>query len=203
MRKRLFSFVLVMMLLCSDAQAGDYIKWVDFDVSLEAMEHALSIDVQSRDTERPLSWIDLLALAATHCGGKNLSPKEVDKAKAELLSDQSIQEQLGERYKYYTYYRQAYGAALGGLVGCYAICTEDENGKETWKTSYGLKAFSPIAAGYGYAHYDDFGASRSYGFQRKHLGHDMMGALGTPIVAVEGGIVEAAGWNQYGGWRVG
>ena len=82
---------------------------------------------------------------------------------------------------------------MGGLVGCYAIRTTDENGKETWKTAYGLKAFSPIAAGYGYAHYDDFGASRSYGFKRKHLGHDMMGALGTPIVAVEGGTVEAFG----------
>ena len=31
----------------------------------------------------------------------------------------------------------------------------------------------------------------------------MMGAAGTPIMAVEGGTVEAMGWNQYGGWRVG
>ena len=30
-----------------------------------------------------------------------------------------------------------------------------------------------------------------------------MGALGTPVVAVEGGVVEAMGWNRYGGWRVG
>ena len=30
-----------------------------------------------------------------------------------------------------------------------------------------------------------------------------MGALGTPIVAVEGGIVEAMGWTRYGGWRIG
>ena len=30
-----------------------------------------------------------------------------------------------------------------------------------------------------------------------------MGGLGTPIVAVEGGVVEALGWNRYGGWRVG
>lgn len=203
MRKRLFSFVLVMMLLCSDAQAGDYIKWVDFDVSLPAMEKALSIDIASRDSEQPISWIDLLALAAVHCGGRNVSAKAVEQAKRELLSEESLQDQLGNRYKYYTYYCEAYAAALDGLVGCYAICTKDENGNEVWKTSYGLKAFSPIAAGYGYSHYDDFGASRSYGFQRKHLGHDMMGALGTPIVAVEGGTVEAAGWNQYGGWRVG
>ena len=30
-----------------------------------------------------------------------------------------------------------------------------------------------------------------------------MVSLGTPIVAVEGGIVEAMGWNRYGGWRIG
>ena len=30
-----------------------------------------------------------------------------------------------------------------------------------------------------------------------------MGGQGTPIVAVEGGVVEALGWNRYGGWRIG
>ena len=88
-------------------------------------------------------------------------------------------------------------------MGNYAILVEDETGDQVWKASYGLKAFSPIAAGYGYSHCDDFGVGRSYGFARKHLGNDLMGALGTPIVAVEAGTVEAMGWNQYGGWRVG
>ena len=50
---------------------------------------------------------------------------------------------------------------------------------------------------------DDFGNSRSFGFARKHLGHDMMGNQGTPIVAVESGVIEAMGWNRYGGWRIG
>ena len=203
MLKRLFCVLLILAFLCTEVQAGDYIKWVDFDITLAAMEKALATDVASRDSERPVSWIDLLALAAVHCGGRNVSVRAVERAERELLGEESLQEQLGDRYRYFEYYRKAYSAALGGLVGCYAILTTDENGNETWKTHYGLKAFSPIAAGYGYAHYDDFGASRSYGFKRKHLGHDMMGALGTPIVAVEGGTVEAAGWNQYGGWRVG
>ena len=30
-----------------------------------------------------------------------------------------------------------------------------------------------------------------------------MGSIGTPVVAVESGTVEALGWNQYGGWRIG
>ncbi len=92
----------------------------------------------------------------------------------------------------------------GGLWGNYAILGGGRpGGEKIWKASYGLKAFSPIAAGYGYSHCDDFGVGRSYGFARKHLGNDLMGALGTPIVAVEAGTVEAMGWNQYGGWRVG
>ena len=31
----------------------------------------------------------------------------------------------------------------------------------------------------------------------------MMGQIGTPVICIETGYVEALGWNQYGGWRVG
>ena len=31
----------------------------------------------------------------------------------------------------------------------------------------------------------------------------MMGQVGTPVIAVESGRVEAIGWNPYGGWRLG
>ena len=61
----------------------------------------------------------------------------------------------------------------------------------------------PIAKGYNFSHYDDFGNSRSYGFKRTHLGNDLMGSVGTPVVSVESGVVEHLGWNQYGGWRIG
>ncbi len=84
---------------------------------------------------------------------------------------------------------------------------ENSDGQEgpskIWVTKYGLKAYSPIAKGFPYNDYDDFGVARSYGFKRQHLGHDMMGQVGTPVIAVESGTVEALGWNQYGGWRIG
>ena len=98
-----------------------------------------------------------------------------------------------------------YGAVLDGLVGEYEIEVADETaeGGKKWVRKYGLKGFSPIAKNYPYSDFDDFGTSRDYGFKRKHLGHDFMGATGTPIIAVEGGTVEALGWNQYGGWRIG
>lgn len=79
----------------------------------------------------------------------------------------------------------------------------NEDGSFTYEKKYGVKAFSPIAKNYSFSHYDDFGNSRDYGYKRKHLGNDLMGSIGTPIIAVESGIVEACGWNQYGGWRIG
>ncbi|MDY6181804.1 MAG: M23 family metallopeptidase [Candidatus Faecousia sp.] len=173
------------------------IRWVDFDVGYEALKYALDQDIATFDQEKHISWIDTLAMAACRTGGK-CGLASVKKAAADLKGDRSVQELLGDQYKYYDYYHRAYTAALGGLVGSYAIEKDGE-----WKACYGLKAFSPVAAGYGYSHCDDFGVSRSFGFQRKHLGNDLMGGLGTPIVAVEGGIVEAMGWNRYGGWRVG
>lgn len=75
--------------------------------------------------------------------------------------------------------------------------------EKVWVTKYGLKAFHPLAKNFPYSHYDDFGVARSYGYRRKHLGHDMMGQVGTPVIAVESGRVEAIGWNPYGGWRLG
>ena len=166
-------------------------------VPYESLKFALDRDVATFEQEKHLDWIDVLSVAACRTGGK-CGLTSVKKAADELSYDKSPEELLGALYKYYDYYRRSFDAALGGLVGAYAI---EVNGQ--WKQHYGLKAFSPIAAGYGYSHCSDFGVSRSFGFKRKHLGNDLMGGLGTPIVAVEGGVVEALGWNRYGGWRIG
>lgn len=195
--KRRIAYLLALLVAVGMPVRADTIRWVDFDVGYEAMKYAMDQDIATFDQEKHISWIDTLALAACRTGGK-CSLASVKKAAADLKGDRSPQELLGEQSKYYDYYHRAYTAALGGLVGSYAIEKDGE-----WKACYGLKAFSPVAAGYGYSHCDDFGVSRSFGFQRKHLGNDLMGGLGTPIVAVEGGIVEAMGWNRYGGWRVG
>ena len=173
------------------------IKWVDFGVPFESLQYAMNADIETKEQEKHISWIDSLSLAACRTGGK-CGLASVKKAVNDLKGDKSPEELLGETYKHYAYYHEAYTAVLGGLLGSYAV---EINGE--WRSAYGLKAFSPIAAGYGYSHCADFGNSRSFGFARKHLGNDLMGGLGTPIVAVEGGVVEAMGWNRYGGWRVG
>ncbi len=195
--KRFLCLLLALCLLPVASASADTVKWVDFQVPCEALRYAMEADIATAQQEKHISWIDTLALAGCRTGGK-CGLSAVKKAVADLKGDKSPEELLGSLYRYYSYYHDSYQAALGGLLGSYAIQKDG-----VWQSAYGLKAFSPIASGYGYSHCDDFGVGRSFGFARKHLGHDMMGALGTPIVAVEGGIVEAMGWNRYGGWRIG
>ncbi len=196
MKRRFFIVVLSFMMLCIPVRA-EMIRWVDFGVPYESLKYAMDADIATFEQEKHISWIDALALAACRTGGK-CPLSSVKKAVRELQGDQGPEELLGKLYKYYSYYHEAFSAALGGLLGSYAIEIDGQ-----WKPAYGLKAYSPVAAGYGYSHCSDFGNSRSFGFARKHLGNDLMGGLGTPIVAVEGGVIEAMGWNRYGGWRIG
>ena len=184
---------------------GKVIRWVDFDVPYEALDYALELDIQSHNEgEGPLDWVDLLACVAARQGGFAGYQKSRLTAVANRLKDGESLESLTEDLPSFAYYREAYEAVLGGMVGVYEREVPDEEGEGShFEWVYGLKAYSPIARGYYYHDYDDFGASRSYGYARRHLGHDLMGGVGTPIIAVESGIVEAAGWNQYGGWRVG
>jgi len=188
-----------------DAEKG-FIKWVDFGVSYEALDKALKADIKSIDCEVKLDWIELLAYLASRYGGNfsRYKAKDMDNLINKLNNGESI-EKLTEDMKYYNYFHEAYTAVLGGFVGGYEIEIDDENnpGQKKWVQKYGLKAFSPLARGYYYNHYDDFGNSRSYGFKRVHLGNDLMGSIGSPIIAVESGTIEALGWNQYGGWRIG
>jgi len=194
--KRFLLFLILFPVLIIPAEA-DTIRWVDFQIPYESLKYAMDQDIATFDEEKHLSWIDILALSACRTGGK-CGLTSVRQAVTDLKADKSPEELLGNLYQYYSYYHKAYSAVLGGLVGSYAIRKDGQ-----WLPAYGLKAFSPIAAGYGYSHCDDFGMARSFGFKRKHLGHDMMGTQGTPVVAVEGGVVEAMGWNRYGGWRIG
>ncbi|MBE6538774.1 MAG: M23 family metallopeptidase [Ruminococcaceae bacterium] len=181
--------------------SADHIKWVDFSVPKSALDDALSLDVATYGTDRHIKMYESLAFIAAKNYGELGKYK-----KGTLLSLHKEKESLKEKLasgKLYDYYIEAYGAVLGGLTGKYTKVTQNSDGSISESEEYGLRAFSPIAAGYYYRDYDDFGASRSYGYKRSHLGHDLLGSVGTPIIAVESGIVEACGWNQYGGWRIG
>ncbi len=183
---------------------ADYIRWVDFDVTAEAMRDAAEADIASYGTDAHIDWITLLALLGARSGGdfSHYKKSDLDALVTELASGRDPRE-LTKNVKLFDYYIEAYGAILGGMLGEYIKTEKAEDGTETVSAGYGIRAFSPFAAGYYYSDFDDFGVSRSFGYRRRHLGHDMMGSIGTPIVAVESGYVEALGWNMYGGWRVG
>lgn len=195
--KRRFLLCLLLALSMAIPVGAQPIRWVDFNVPYESLKYAMEQDIATYEQEKHIPWIDVLALAACRTGGR-CGLVSVKRAAADMKRNLSPRELAGDGSKYYDYYHESFSAALGGLLGSYAI---EVNGQ--WVGQYGLKAFSPVAAGYGYSHCSDFGMSRSFGFARKHLGNDLMGSLGTPIIAVEGGVVEAMGWNRYGGWRIG
>ena len=184
-----------------------FIQWVEFNVTCDAMKQAYEYDVKTYGEKIHLNWVELLAYLGAKYGGdfSNYQSKDM-KEIADLLVEGKISvNELSKNMQYFDYYREAYGAVLDGLVGAYEMeqPKEDKTTEKFWKKVYGLKGFHPIAKGFPYSDYDDFGVSRSYGYQRNHLGHDMMGQVGTPVITVESGYVEELGWNQYGGWRVG
>lgn len=191
----------------SDNSTKDtFIKWADFNVTSEALNLTAKLDINSHnnDEEIKYNWIELLAYLACKNGGdfKNFKESDLNNLVNKIENGESITD-LSKDLKFYDYYYESYSAVLGNFIGNYQIETSNEDGSKSLKENYGLKAFLPIAKNYSFSHYDDFGNSRSYGFKRTHLGNDLMGSIGTPIVAVESGVVENLGWNQYGGWRIG
>ncbi len=202
----LFSILLQQKKLLKKKKKKDFIKWVDFNVTSEALNLTAKLDIDSHNKENGIvyNWIELLAYLSCKNGGnfKNFTPKSLQDLVVQLEDGQTIQD-LTQDLKFYDYYFESYSAVLGGFIGNYSIEVLNEDGSKSYQEKYGLKAFLPIAKNYSFSHYDDFGNTRSYGFKRTHLGNDLMGSIGTPIIAVESGVVENIGWNQYGGWRIG
>jgi len=184
---------------------SDTIKWVDFDVTYAALKDAMVSDIESYKQDTHISWIDALSYLGAKYGGnfKNYKEKDLINFCDRLKNGESL-ESITNGMKYFSYYQRAYGAVLNGFLGEYKLqVPTGEDGSVIWQEKYGLKAFSPIAKGYWYTDSDDFGVGRSYGYSRKHFGHDLMVSTGAPVIAIESGTVEVMGWNQYGGWRIG
>lgn len=195
MLKCITMLLAAVMSLAPGLTADNYIKWVDCNYSAAALDMVYDACVKAHGTEAQFEFADMLGYLAFRNGNRFTSGdrKTFEKALAELGAGKTLDD-LGGDNKYWRYHRECARAIFAGYVGEYS-----QNGEP----GYGLTAYFPFVKGRWISHYDDFGNSRSYGYKRKHLGHDMMGSIGTPIAAVEGGTVTEAGWNRYGGWRVG
>ena len=187
-----------------DGEEKTYIKWAEMNFSLSALQDTMALDIETYGKLYHISWIDALSYLACKNGNSwdGYKKSQLDKMVEELGEGNTVDD-LMQGNKYYTYYKESFSAMLSGLLGVYEKEAPDGNGGKKLVSGYGLIAYSPIAEGFSYSHYDDFGVSRSYGYRRSHLGNDLMGYVGTPVVSVEAGTVEAIGWNRYGGWRLG
>lgn len=187
-----------------DITNSSYIKYVEFNVTKSALQAAIDLDIATKENKNKADFITLLSYLGAKYGGDFSKYKYSDMTDfAEKIAGGETEESLTKDIRYYDYYKEAYGAALNGMVGSYEEERMDDSGNKVAEQKYGVRWFSPIAKTFPYSCYDDFGAVRTYGYTRPHLGHDMMSAVGTPVIAVESGRVECMGWNQYGGWRIG
>lgn len=192
--------------LAEDLKSDSYIKWVDFNGTSSVLSILAKVDISSHEKDESIkfNWIELMAYLGCKYGG-NLAmfkQSDLDKLLEKLRSGEKMDD-ITSNMKLYNYFFQSYDAIFHEYIGEYEIETQDDLGNKTYVKKYGLKAFLPIAKNYSFSHYKDFGSARSYGYRRVHLGNDLLGSIGTPIIAVESGYVESLGWNQYGGWRIG
>lgn len=181
-------------------QKSSYIKYVEFNVNRDALRTSIEADISSKDEDIHINYIECLAYLGAKYGGDFSKYKNSDLSGFidRIKGGESVAD-ITKDMQYYSYYHEAYSAAVGGMVGSF----EEENAAGKMEQKYGIRWYSPIAKTFPYSCYDDFGVVRTYGYTRPHLGHDLMAAVGTPVIAVESGTIEVLGWNQYGGWRIG
>ena len=108
-----------------DSSSKDYIKWVDFNVTAEAMKLTSKLDIESHNNnaaEVKYNWIELLAYLAAQNGGnfKNFKKSDLDNLVEKLDSGEQMS-YLTSSMKFYDYYYEAYSGVLSGFIGNYSI----------------------------------------------------------------------------------
>ena len=85
----------------------DYIKWVEFNVTNEAMRKAYQYDIDTYGKDIHLSWVDLLAFLGAKYGGdfSGYQEEDMDDAAEILLKGEKTLKDLTEGMEYYDYYR--------------------------------------------------------------------------------------------------
>ena len=103
----------------SESSDGNFIKWVDFNITADALSKTAKLDIDSHnsDSEIKYNWIELLSYLACKNGGnfKNFKQNDLDKLIEQLKSGKSMQD-MTQNMKYYNYYFNAYSAVWVDLL---------------------------------------------------------------------------------------
>ena len=93
-----------------------YINWFEMNVSLSALEDAMELDIRTYDMLYHISWIDTLSYLACKNGNNwaRYSKKDLDKMVAALGDMYTVDDLMADN-KYYSFYKEAFSVALGGL----------------------------------------------------------------------------------------
>ena len=193
MRKVALALIVITAIFHFGAVSADnFPKWVDYNVSAKTLARANKAHVALIENgTTDIGTAELLAYLAVKNGNRFNSGKDAIVLERLMNELKKGNREPIERYvenKYFVYHVRAFHGVLDGII-------DRKTGEVIGR--------HPIAKGYWHSGFDDFGMGRNYGFKRKHLGHDLYGGVGTPIIAVEGGTITHLGWNQYGGWRIG
>ncbi len=97
----------------------EYIKWVDFAVTSEAMNQAFRYDVDTCQAEIHLNWVDLLAYLGARYGGdfSKYKPEHMKTVAEKLKTGETTMADLTKDMKYYTYYRMPTARCWTGWWG--------------------------------------------------------------------------------------
>ncbi len=178
----------------SEDSSKSYIKWFEFNVPYNVLVKTSELDIKSHNENKDIkyNWIDIISYLACKYGNdfKRFKQSDLDNLVTKLNNGETM-ESITKDMKNYSYYFEGYSSVLAQFIGEYEIQKSNSESANLYTKVYGIKAFHPLAQNYSYSHYDDFGNSRSYGYKRLHFGNDLMGSIGTPVIAVESGIVEA------------
>lgn len=130
----------------TDTTQPSYIKWVEFNAPYTALSDTLALDIKTHEEGKGphVSWIDSLAWLACKNGGnwKGYKSAQLQKLKDALADGKTVDELMADN-KYYDYYKRAYTAVLGGMVGEYEKEAPDKEheGQKIIVKKYGLKAY--------------------------------------------------------------
>ena len=89
------------------ATSDGTIRWVDFNVSYEALCKAYECDVDTYGSEMHIDWIDLLSYVAAKNGGEfgATAVSELNEAAEKVKNKELTFDEAAEKLKYFSYYK--------------------------------------------------------------------------------------------------